>query len=117
MVAAETVLGLSEGAFVAIAVAVITAMATVGVAMIQTARRAERKAEEAAAAIGTPDGQGNVVEMLEKILAGQTGQDSRLAQHDQLFANHHGRLTAHAERLDDHGRRIEDLERWQRGEG
>lgn len=29
--------------------------------------------------IGTPNGHGNVVEMSEKLLAGQAGQDSRLA--------------------------------------
>lgn len=29
--------------------------------------------------IGTPNGHGNVVEMSEKLLAGQTGQDARIA--------------------------------------
>lgn len=30
--------------------------------------------------IGTPNGQGNVVEMMERLLAGQTGQDNRIAR-------------------------------------
>lgn len=44
--------------------------------------------------IGTPNGQGNVVEMLQKILAGQTDQDSRLAHHDTQLADHGARITA-----------------------
>ncbi|MEZ5350962.1 MAG: hypothetical protein R2714_17455 [Microthrixaceae bacterium] len=49
--------------------------------------------------VGTPNGQGNVIEMLERILHGQTGQDSRLAQievrlnrGDQRFTEIEGRL-------------------------
>lgn len=53
-----------------VAVAVVGAIATVAVALI--ARMSSR--------LGAPNGKGNVVEMLEALLAGQTGQDARLAK-------------------------------------
>lgn len=42
--------------------------------------------------IGVPNGKGNVVQMLEKILAGQTGQDSRLASIEARQNRFEGRL-------------------------
>lgn len=52
----------------------ITGGFSVVVALIALVEQRMRKA------IGTPNGQGNVVEMLGKLLAGQTGQDARLAE-------------------------------------
>lgn len=52
----------------------ITGGFSVVVALIALVDHRTRKA------IGTPNGQGNVVEMLGKLLAGQTGQDARLAE-------------------------------------
>jgi hypothetical protein len=39
-----------------------------------------RQAKATRQAVGEPNGAGNVVEMLERILAGQTGQDNRIAR-------------------------------------
>ncbi len=41
---------------------------------------ARHTAADAASRIGEPNGHGNVVEMLERILAGQVGQDNRIAR-------------------------------------
>ncbi len=53
---------------------------------------AKRAGEKAVDAIGTPNGQGNVVQMLERILAGQTGQDNRLARLEAHQHDHETRL-------------------------
>ena len=42
--------------------------------------------------IGTPNGQGNVVEMLERLLEDQAGQDRRLADIETRQNNAEGRL-------------------------
>jgi hypothetical protein len=78
----------------AVLVALITAMGLIGVALIENSRRARQEskaastdastarqeASKAVEAIGRPNGHGNVVEMLEQLLRGQTGQDGRLAR-------------------------------------
>lgn len=71
----------------AVLVALIGAMGIIGVALVQqgvaTARRAKRAELTAATVadrVGEPNGEGNVVRMLERLLRGQTGQDSRLAR-------------------------------------
>lgn len=61
-------------AIVAICVALITTVGGVIVALIQ-ARKTDRIGEK----IGTPNGQGNLVQMAEQLLAGQADQDQRLA--------------------------------------
>jgi len=71
-------------------VALIAALGIVaaGTVPVVVSTRRTRKVGEAAVdtaqvtqdRIGTPNGKGNVVEMLEKILNGQTGQDQRLAE-------------------------------------
>lgn len=71
-----------------VAVELIGAVALVLVAMIgalgevirRNAREARGAADAARHAIGRPNGQGNVVEMLERILSGQAGQDGRIAR-------------------------------------
>ena len=51
--------------------------------------------------VGTPNGQGNVIEMLDQLLAGQAIQDGRLVtieqrlnHGDERFTNIEGRLTS-----------------------
>lgn len=61
-------------------IALIGAMGVIGVALVQTTRRAGRAAARTQDAIGTPNGEGNVVQMLERLLNGQTAQDTRLAR-------------------------------------
>lgn len=53
--------------------------------------------------IGTPNGQGNVVEMLERLLEDQAGQDRRLADIETRQNNAEGRLN----HIDDRLRSIE----------
>ena len=53
--------------------------------------------------IGTPNGQGNVVEMLERLLEDQAGQDRRLADIETRQNNTEGRLN----HIDDRLRSIE----------
>ncbi len=53
---------------------------------------AKRAGEKAAEAIGTPNGQGNVVQMLERILSGQAGQDRRIARLEERQHNHEVRI-------------------------
>jgi len=73
---------------VQVLVALIGAMGLIGVALVQSMRRStstakvERAllADDMAHRIGQPNGMGNVTQMLERILHGQTGQDRRLAR-------------------------------------
>ena len=73
----------------------ITGGFSVVVALIALVEQRMRKA------IGTPNGQGNVVEMLHQLLAGQAIQDGRLVtieqrlnHGDERFTNIEGRLTS-----------------------
>jgi len=73
---------LAAGMPVEVQVALITAASAValsivtGVLTLLNKRSASRVEDK----IGDPNGQGNVVQMLERILSGQTGQDHRLAE-------------------------------------
>lgn len=49
--------------------------------------------------VGTPNGHGNVVAMLERVLAGQTGQDARLARLEAWQAEVRDGLRRHGERI------------------
>ena len=44
--------------------------------------------------VGTPNGKGNLVEMCESILAGQAGQDNRLARIESRQMDHESRIRA-----------------------
>lgn len=72
-------------------VALIGAVGLIGVALVGTISKASNAAARAASTaedtagdmadrIGTPNGHRDVVQMLETILAGQAGQDRRLAR-------------------------------------
>lgn len=100
---------------VEVLVALIGTIGLIGVAMVQTMRRASSAADRAASTaetsadvmaerIGTPNGEGNVVQMLERILRGQTGQDSRLARLEER-ANHTVEVVGRLEH------RLDELER------
>lgn len=88
-VVSAILLAITEAATVPIAVAAIT-----GVSAIASARYAAAVRSEIKSRVGSPNGNGNVVEMLEKILNGQTGQDSRLAAHDDRLARLEGNVQA-----------------------
>ena len=49
--------------------------------------------------VGQPNGKGNLTQMLETLLAGQTAQDSRLAVHDAQIAINVEALRAYGDRL------------------
>ena len=78
-------------------VAIVMALGSVSVALIGLVGIRMRQT------IGTPNGQGNVVEMLELLLEGQAGQDRRLADIETRQNNAEGRLN----HIDDRLRSIE----------
>jgi hypothetical protein len=97
----------SDPVIVALISGACLVLASIGVEMIRTSRRAQRtasaaeaKAGDAVAAIGTPNGHGNVVQMMEKLLAGQTGQDGRLARLEDWHAEKIEKLGHISDRLD-----------------
>ncbi len=64
-----------------VTVALVTTAGALGVAAIGVWGEAVRRAaKEAREAIGTPNGEGTAIQMLERILAGQAGQDNRIAR-------------------------------------
>ena len=81
LLAAALMFGLSEAGTVAISVASIAAFSSALSAWL--ANRSRRDVRER---IGTPNGHGNVVQMMERLLSGQTAQDTRLAGHDGTIA-------------------------------
>ena len=81
LLAAALMFGLSEAGTVAISVASIAAFSSALSAWL--ANRSHRDLRER---IGTPNGHGNVVQMMERLLSGQTAQDTRLAGHDSTIA-------------------------------
>lgn len=95
---------LSEGAAVAIVVVVISAVIGPVVVVWATART-RKVAERAAHTLGEkpqsddPEQSLTVVQMLQKVLEGQAGQDNRLAAHDALHAAHDRRLDEHHQRI------------------
>ena len=78
-------------------VAIVMALGSVSVALIGLVGIRMRQT------IGTPNGQGNVVEMLERLLEDQAGQDRRLADIETRQNNAEGRLN----HIDDRLRSIE----------
>lgn len=108
MTAAQSLLGLSETGFVMVLVALIGLASAVTVAIIQS-RRTQATAEETRDTLGAPEDDLTVVEMLRAILAGQTGQDARLAKHDARLASHDRRLDGHDRILDEHGAILRQL--------
>ena len=88
LVAAAMMFGLSEAGTVAISVASIAAFSSAVSAWL--ANRSHRDVRDR---IGNPNGHGNVVQMIERLLSnqtsllsGQTSQDARLAGHDSTIA-------------------------------
>ena len=67
-------------------VAIVMALGSVSVALIGLVGIRMRQM------IGTPNGQGNVVEILERLLEGQAGQDRRLADIETRQNNAERRL-------------------------
>ena len=49
--------------------------------------------------VGQPNGKGNLTQMLETLLTGQTGQDSRLAVHDTKITANEDAIRAYGDRL------------------
>ena len=81
LLAAALMFGLSEAGTVAISVASIAAFSSAISAWL--ANRSHRDVRDR---IGNPNGHGNVVQMMERLLSGQTSQDARLARHDSTIA-------------------------------
>ena len=84
LLAAALMFGLSEAGTVAISVASIAAFSSALSAWL--ANRSRRDVRDVRERIGTPNGHGNVVQMMERLLSGQTSQDARLAGHDSTIA-------------------------------
>lgn len=81
LLAAALMFGFSEAGTVAVSVASIAAFSSAISAWL--ANRSHRDVRDR---IGTPNGHGNVVQMMERLLSGQTSQDARLARHDSTIA-------------------------------
>ena len=81
LLAAALMFGLSEAGTVAISVASIAAFSSTISAWL--AHRSRRDVRDR---IGNPNGHGSVVQMMERLLSGQTSQDARLAGHDSTIA-------------------------------
>lgn len=81
LLAAALMFGLSEAGTVSVSVASIAAISSALSAWL--ANRSRRDVRER---IGTPNGHGNVVQMMERLLSGKTAQDTRLAGHDSTIA-------------------------------
>lgn len=86
-IGAGIIAAMSEASTVALAIAVIGAISATASAHLANSARKDVKER-----IGEPNGSQDVVSMLTRILEGQTGQDSRLAVHDALFAKMDTRL-------------------------
>lgn len=71
--------------WVALVGAVVTPVVTSVVARRGTKRELEQR-------VGTPNGHGNVVEMFERLVTGQAGQDNRLAKLERGQLDHEGRI-------------------------
>lgn len=95
------VLALSEAATVAVVAAVLSAVVgPVWVARIAASARAT--AEQTQERIGSPNGHGDLVTMMERLLAGQVGQDNRLGRIEH-------RLSRGDERMGGLGARVSTL--------
>lgn len=92
MIAVSVVGALSDGqwtALGAVIVASIAALASIVNALISLATKKSTEDK-----LGTPNGHGNIVQMMERLLAGQTGQDERLAVIEQRQVRQAERLSA-----------------------
>lgn len=87
-------LAVTQSGLVTVTVAAIAAFG--GVAAAYAANAARRDVRDR---IGTPNGQGNVVEMMERLLAGQAGQDNRIARLEGNDLQRSIQVTAHDERI------------------
>ena len=81
------------------------------------AASARQTAETTRDRLGVPNGQGNVVQMLHRLLDGQTGQDARLARiegrlhrGDERMADLGSRISAHGDQLTDLDQRLRSIE-------
>lgn len=83
-------------ALAAVVVALIAAIASVVAALIglSTKRSADEAKISTEQRIGTPNGHGNLVQMMERLLHGQTGQDERIAVIEGRQMDQAQRLTA-----------------------
>lgn len=109
LIAASTILGLSEGAFITLVTSVIGLAGLISVAIINT-RRSRRAAESATDTLGEkPDKDVTVMSLLQAIVTGQAGQDKRLAHHDEQLAEHHERLNEHHARIEAHAEMLRKL--------
>ena len=71
--------------YVALIGAIVTPIVTGALARRGTKRELENR-------VGTPNGHGNVVEMLERLVTGQAGQDNRLARLERGQLEHESRI-------------------------
>jgi hypothetical protein len=88
-------------------VAVIGAVGVIGAAGFGTLSAAITSTRRA---IGRPNGQGNIVQMMERMLTGQAGQDNRLAALERRVNSvegHSARAARIVEVLDDRLRTLE----------
>jgi hypothetical protein len=81
----------SDAIWVALIASVIGPVVVARLARHGTKREISRELEQR---VGTPNGKGNVVEMLERLLTGQTGQDNRLARIEARQIDHEARIRA-----------------------
>lgn len=70
-------------------VALIGAIVAPAASMVLTRRGTKRELEQR---VGTPNGHGNVVEMLERLVTGQAGQDNRIAKLERGQLDHESRI-------------------------
>jgi len=96
----------SEAAAVAIVVAVVSAV--IGPVIVA---KANERAKRIEAALGTPNGHGDIVQMMEKLLHGQTGQDARLAQIEHRMSKGDERMIRLGTRLSSQGDQLDSLTR------
>lgn len=97
---------MSEAAAVAVVVAVVSAV--IGPLVVA---KANERAKRIEAAIGNPNGHGDIVQMMEKLLHGQTGQDTRLAAIEGRLAKGDERMVRLGTRLSTQGDQLDSLTR------
>ena len=97
---------MSEAAAVAVVVAVVSAV--IGPLVVA---KANERAKRIEAALGTPNGHGDIVHMMEKLLHGQTGQDARLAAIEARMSKGDDRMIRLGTRLSTQGDQLDSLSR------
>jgi hypothetical protein len=101
----------------AITVALITAvLGPIVVLAARTAAKAamanvDRRGQQIEDRIGEPNGHGNLVQMMEKLLSGQTGQDARLASIDDRIARGDEKIVVLGTKISAQGDEIHSLAR------